>query len=121
MGQLSSRLRNVQGPALSFWCPGCDEAHVVGIGPNGWTWNGDADKPVFSPSVLVTGTKWLTDDEHARLMQGKHVKPTPTRCHTFVGCNGAQPGEIIFLGDCTHALAGTTVDLPAWPNQPTGN
>ena len=31
-------------------------------------------------------------------------------CHTFV-----TDGRIQFLGDCTHALAGQTVDLPDWP------
>lgn len=114
MGQLSLKLRNVVGPALSFWCPGCDEAHTINVGSGGWHWNGDADLPVFSPSILVTGTEWLTDNEHAQLMRGEHVEPTPKRCHSFVGCNGAQPGQIIFLGDCTHSLAGQTVDLPDW-------
>jgi hypothetical protein len=30
-------------------------------------------------------------------------------CHSFV-----TDGRIQFLGDCTHALAGQTVDLPEW-------
>lgn len=118
MGQISKVLRNVAGGGLTFWCHGCNEAHTVwhgeGPGPR-WTWNGDVDKPVFGPSVLVTGTEWLTDDEHARLMRGEHVEPTPKRCHTFVGCNGAAPGQIIFLGDCTHALAGQVTDLSPLP------
>jgi hypothetical protein len=25
-------------------------------------------------------------------------------CHSFMSCNGAAPGQIVFLGDCTHAL-----------------
>ena len=58
-----------------------------------WTFNGDFENPVFGPSVLQT-------------------RGNEKRCHSFVGCNGAQPGQIIFLGDCTHALAGQTVDLP---------
>lgn len=119
MGQISKVLRNLAGGGLTFWCHGCNEAHTVwhgeGPGPR-WTWNGDVDKPVFGPSVLVTGTEWLTDDEHARLMRGEHVEATPKRCHTFVGCNGAAPGQIIFLGDCTHALAGQVTDLAPLPD-----
>ena len=30
-------------------------------------------------------------------------------CHSFV-----TDGRIQFLGDCTHKLAGQTVDLPDW-------
>jgi len=56
-----------------------------------WSFNGDFDAPVFGPSVL---TKW-----------GNRV------CHSFVGCNGAVPGQIVFLSDCTHSLANQTVDL----------
>ena len=119
MSALSKFLRSQAGDRVAFWCPGCDESHSVGVGSGSgprWNWNGDAEKPVFTPSVLVTGTDWLTDDEHARVMRGEHVEPRPTRCHTYVGCNGAQPGQIIFLSDCLHALAGKTVDLPEWPS-----
>lgn len=122
MGALSAFLRNSEDNGLMFWCPGCNEAHQIkhgtGTGPR-WGWNGDVEKPVFTPSVLVTGTQWPTDDEHARLMRGEHVAPRPMVCHSFVGCNGAAPGQITFLGDCTHALAGKTVDLPPWPIRDT--
>jgi hypothetical protein len=37
-------------------------------------------------------------------------KPLPQRCHSFV-----RNGRIEFLGDCTHALASQTVDLPDLP------
>ena len=119
MGFLSPKLRSIGGGGLGFWCPGCREMHVVwtgdGPGPR-WTWNGDAERPVFGPSVLVTGVKRLTDEQHAASMRGEGLpEPVPQRCHTFVGCNGAQPGQIIFLGDCTHALAGKVVDLPDVP------
>jgi hypothetical protein len=126
MGALSKYLRDVAGGGLTFWCEGCKEAHTVwvgsGPGPR-WTWNGDAERPVFGPSVLVTG-HWYTPkgeaDEQAWQDAGC-PEPRPkfetadTRCHTFVGCNGAQPGEIIFLGDCTHALAGQVRPLAEMP------
>ncbi len=71
------------------FCPGCECVH----GPNaGWTFNGDFEKPTFSPSILVKGA----DGDGAK-----------TVCHSFV-----RDGQIQFLGDCTHELAGKTVDLP---------
>lgn len=58
-----------------------------------WTWNGDVDRPTFAPSVLVR-YPWGSDQHQVV-------------CHSFV-----RDGRIEFLGDCTHALAGQTVDLP---------
>lgn len=82
---------------LFFLCPGCEMLHGVNVnrskpGP-GWDWNGDVDKPTFSPSILVT--YWWGEQREDR------------RCHSFV-----RAGRIEFLSDCTHALAGQTVDLP---------
>ena len=60
-------------------------------------YNGDAEKPTFTPSVLVT---YNGSDA------GKDGAP-PSVCHSFV-----TDGRIQFLADCTHALAGQTVGLP---------
>ena len=85
---------------LGFKCPGCKTTHYVqhgsDIGPN-WGWNGCVDAPTFTPSVLVT---------YNGADAGKDGAP-PAVCHSFV-----TDGRIQFLGDCTHALAGQTVDLP---------
>lgn len=105
-------VRAAPGGHLSFFCPGCKEAHTVTIGR--WTWNGDAEAPTLSPSVLVStghyagpGPCWCTyNAEH-------HDEPVSfacALCHSFV-----RDGHIQFLGDCTHALAGQTVALPPWP------
>lgn len=103
MGQLSALLRDAEGGRLMFWCPGCDCAHAIahgdGPGPR-WGWNGEAERPTFTPSVLVR-----YDGADA----GQDGAP-PAVCHSFV-----TDGRIQFLSDCTHALAGQTVDLPAWP------
>lgn len=90
---------------IQFMCPGCKRVHALytqdtpaeWTGPR-WQFNHDLDKPVLSPSILA---RW--DNSKG-----------PRVCHSFVGCNGAQPGEIIFLGDCTHELAGKTVPLLEW-------
>jgi hypothetical protein len=85
------RLENTFGQYL-FWCEGCQEYHSVwtdkrdGVEP--WGFNGDVDKPTISPSILVRG--------------GEHNRT----CHSFI-----NNGMIQYLNDCTHSLAGKTVEL----------
>lgn len=84
-----------------FNCPGCNWMHGVSTtkpNSNGakWSWNGSEEKPTFSPSVLVTAN--YTD-----------VSKLSDVCHSFV-----RDGNIQFLSDCTHGLAGQTVPLPSW-------
>ncbi len=96
-------------------CPGCVQGHVIafgaGDGPR-WSWNGSLTKPTVSPSILANGVVPITDEEHATLMAGGKVEPRPFVCHSFV-----TDGRIQFLDDCTHALAGQTVDLPELERQ----
>lgn len=120
MSALSKVLRGVEGNGLMFWCPGCDGAHMVrtgdGPGPR-WGWNGNVDKPTFKPSILVRSTE-LTANGRADLdawraagcqRPAPELESIPTVCHSFV-----TDGRIQFLSDCTHHLAGQTVDLPDW-------
>ena len=93
----------------AFYCPGCEEYHMVRVsGPQGaWGFNGDHDNPTFTPSVLVTGYERLTDEEYARVLRKEEVERRPLVCHSFV-----TDGRIQFLNDCTHRLAGQTLELP---------
>lgn len=95
-----------------FRCPGCNSAHQIRVdaafGP-AWGFNGDGDAPTFTPSVLVQGTQRITDEERRKIMSGEAVQQRPLVCHSYV-----TDGRIQFLSDCTHALAGQTVDLPDW-------
>ncbi|HUP80814.1 MAG TPA: DUF6527 family protein [Pirellula sp.] len=81
------------GQMYLFYCPGCKEVHHYNVGREKrpvWTFNGDFDKPTFSPSLLY---------------------PTKTpRCHLFV-----TDGNIIYCSDCGHSLAGQTVPLTNIP------
>lgn len=82
-----------------FRCPGCDGSHMVRVEGEGrprWDFDGNYDRPTFRPSILVR-----YDGADA----GADGAP-PAVCHSFV-----TNGQIQFLGDCTHALAGRTVDL----------
>jgi hypothetical protein len=86
---------------VMFWCPGCETHHAVNVKhPTGerpvWQWNGDRERPTFAPSVLVT-----YDFGEER---------TPKRCHIFV-----RDGRIEYLSDCTHQLAGTTIEMEDMP------
>lgn len=98
------KLRTGEDGYLLFWCPGCDGAHGLRVstdpapGPR-WGFNGDYDRPTFTPSVLV---------RYDGADVGMPDAP-PAVCHSFV-----TDGQIQFLGDCTHALAGQTVPLPAF-------
>lgn len=100
------------GPRVEFQCPGCEERHAITTAENGWTWNGDITRPTFTPSVLAHPhpTVINPDLEGDALWAAENVRMTP-RCHSFV-----TGGRIAFLSDSTHALAGQTVDLPAWPS-----
>lgn len=94
-----------------FFCPGCETVHGVWtktVRGGGWTFDGDYEQPTFSPSLLVT-----YDGPDA---DGKDVgfgKGPPSRCHSFV-----RSGQIEFLADCSHALAGKTVALPDIRDEP---
>lgn len=86
-----------------FECPGCETNHVVN---DSWQFNGDFDRPTFSPSILVSHGEMTGVSEETK-RQYKLVE----RCHSFV-----RDGRIQFLDDCTHKLAGQTVELPEIQN-----
>ena len=71
-----------------YWCPGCNFIHA--LSPDIHKFNGDFDRPTFTPSVLYDYS-----EEH--------------RCHSYI-----NDGNIQFLNDCSHSLAGQTVELPEY-------
>ena len=109
---LGSKLRGLQGGRVGFMCPGCSTMHQVRVEGEGrprWDWNGNADAPTFSPSINVTTGHFVPGQERGGwcVLSGGADPCDCERCHSFV-----RDGRIQFLGDCTHALAGQTVDLP---------
>lgn len=92
------KLRKTDDGGASFYCPGCKEMHHVTT-----KWNIDFTSDTITPSVLT----WNDPNPKA------DPKYDPTgkyrngfRCHSFI-----TAGRIQFLNDCTHELAGKTVDL----------
>jgi Family of unknown function (DUF6527) len=79
MSQISAVLRSATDGMLLFWCPGCDGAHGVtvgeGLGPR-WGYNGNADKPTFTPSILVRSETWEPPVTHeTRTGVERHIEP----------------------------------------------
>jgi len=123
MSAFGKKLREAEGNHFMFWCPGCKTAHGMptGDGPRPrWGFNRNPDAPTFTPSILVRGhdftEKGLSDLEAwreagcPRHEAGFKFDGRDTVCHSFV-----TDGKIQFLSDCTHALAGQTIDLPDFP------
>lgn len=115
MSALGSKLRQLEGGQVGYWCPGCDMMHVLTVEPGRpgpcWDWNRDPDAPTFNPSVLVRYDHWVPPVTSENLADWKR-QPWPQHkvthlCHAFV-----RNGEVQFLDDSTHALKGRTVPLP---------
>lgn len=88
---------------LLFFCPGCKCAHPyrvesaphrVAAGEPVWQFNGNMERPSFTPSLLCSAST----PEH--------------RCHLYL-----TDGKIAYQGDCHHQLAGQTVDCPDWDDE----
>lgn len=78
----------------TFYCPGCGCDHFINTNPAFgavWQFNGNMEKPTVSPSLLVNPGKG---------------NPTQPICHFFI-----KEGQLQYLNDCTHVLAGKTVDM----------
>ncbi len=85
------RLEKPDEEVWIFHCPGCEYGHSVRTkGPKPcWQWNGDPNNPTVTPSLLVE-------------------RDLPAlRCHSYI-----KDGNIQFLPDCFHKLAGQTVPIP---------
>lgn len=95
-------------------CPGCKTTHCLNTNPaNGkpcWGFNGDLDKPTFSPSILEKSGHYCQRGNHPKTEEDCHACKEGYDmcyiCHSFV-----KDGMIQFLNDCTHDLAGQTVEL----------
>lgn len=84
----------------TYHCPGCELAIEHGFyhaiyadwlnKPTGWKFNGNEDSPTFSPSFKMTQPRG--DITHI--------------CHIVM-----TNGRIEYCADCTHPLAGQTIEM----------
>lgn len=75
--------------SYSFHCPGCKFGHRFEVGNGRWQFNGNLQRPTFTPSLISITTEPI--------------------CHLVM-----TDGKIQFLSDCKHELAGQKVEVPDW-------
>lgn len=97
-----------------FWCPGCKSIHSIITKKQNypspvWEFNEDTDKPTVSPSIKVMYHHPKMNKKDGKTSGGWRGEYIEDICHSFV-----KDGKIQFLSDCTHELAGKTVDIPNW-------
>lgn len=106
---------------VGFICPGCGQDHTCPTEQYHaegyhelWGFNNDFDKPTFTPSLLWRSGHFAQEPTSERPYcwhnpaPGVEARPEWCyRCHSFV-----KDGKIQFLSDCSHSLAGQTVELP---------
>ena len=93
---------------LAAHCPACDYEHNFRVSLTAfdnyrhtkdvWTFNGDYERPTFSPSMLAN--------------KGG-IDPARPICHSFL-----ENGQWRYLGDCTHELAGKTAPMVPVKDRP---
>lgn len=105
MGQISSKLRSVQG-GHAHYCPGCEGMHVI---PDRWKFDGNVERPTFEPSVKIT----YAGPNAGQKLDDEDEREPAACCHYFL-----TGGMLNFCGDSTHRLAGLqSVELPDIPDR----
>jgi hypothetical protein len=110
---MANKIHQMEEHLFAFFCPGCQMNHAF---DGRWSFNGDYEKPTFKPSLLVRTGHHVPEhksDSCWCTYNAEHPDDPSTFkcsvCHTFM-----TDGKIQFLNDCTHDLAGQTVDVPDW-------
>lgn len=89
-GPITNNQGKITGYSIN--CPACNCYHFIQTnGVTKWEFNDDVKNPTFSPSLEV-----------------RHINSNSiTKCHSFI-----RNGQIQYLNDCDHEMAGQTVILP---------
>jgi hypothetical protein len=113
VSQISQVLRRTER-GHAHWCPGCNEMHVI---PSSWSFDGNAERPTFNPSVKISGHKRTRDADgkwNGGWERDAAGHAIPTICHYHL-----HAGVLKFCADSTHSLAGKSVALSALPPTPS--
>ncbi len=119
----AKKVANSEGELIGYriYCLGCEENHIIYTEPVAgryvWGFNGDVEKPTFTPSLLIRSGHYVPEHNkdscwctYNKEQEEKGEEPSGFECgicHTFI-----TDGKIQYLTDCTHKLAGQTIDLP---------
>lgn len=107
--QVSRFLRRFDG-GYTHWCPGCKEMHGIF---DRWQFNGNVDRPTFTPSVKITGKQTVKNERGewtGEWVLDANGNALDECCHYIL-----TDGVMNFCGDCTHDLRGQSVPLPELP------
>jgi hypothetical protein len=108
----------------AWWCPACREMHPL---PDGWTFDGNLERPTFSPSfkhgpaiAIVKDEsgewvgRWFARDVAGNLVERVGLQPgdVPVMwcCHYII-----TAGQVAYCPDCTHEMKNTTIAMPDLP------
>ncbi len=117
--QLSKYIYEEKGK-IYHYCPACDELHAAAVGApfsNGARWQfSNPEKPTLSPSMKVSTGHFVSSSRHSAgdcpMCDADGEYGTCGICHYFL-----KHGQLEYLSDCTHKLAGMRVPLPELPER----
>ena len=69
-----------------------------------WKFNGDLEKPTFTPSINERTGYYVDKDVKG---DEDYLRDNSYHCHFVI-----TDGKIYFCGDCSHGLKGMTMELP---------
>lgn len=115
MSQVKGKFKvSSDGHDLLFYCPACQQSHGFNLT---WQFNGDYQCPTVRPSILVRNGHY--DERHrpsdscwCTFNAQRPDNPSSFKC--FSCHSHITDGKIEYGTDCTHHMAGQTVELPAW-------
>ena len=107
MGVKVRESRNSDGTHHTWlWlCPACQCAHQC---DDRWKFNGDLQRPSFLPHGTEAGSILIHAVTHSMPGAPDYEVCRP-RCHSYV-----RDGWVRYEPDSSHAMAGTSVELPDW-------
>lgn len=100
---MTTYFRDVGGGLRVFWCPGCNDRHVIDAR---WTVTESNGVYTVSPSIVNTTGHYSTGHIPECWCKMPGAPFQCVRCHVFIRNN-----TIEYLGDCSHAMAGKTVPM----------
>ena len=102
-------------PDFLFFCPACRCGHAFWTVERNrckaiWTFDGNMERPTFSPSLKITREIWTPPVTGENLAEWRKAPWKQTKvahvCHLFV-----KAGRIEYCSDSSHEFAGKTVDM----------
>lgn len=89
---------DVERPIWLFWCPACEMIHQL---DERWKVGGTPEVPDVEGSYLRNGSGPVGVEPD--------IMETP-RCHLFI-----RNGQLQYLSDCSHSMAGQIIPMPELP------